>query len=252
MGNKLTLMRDCLPRDHGIRVAASGHFPFVLAKPTGSLATEIWARLIALQIGSFKSAWRCCRAVLRLQDKPRNLWRPFLFHKKNMRLASSQFQSEDNSNTYHVVAQPQSNWCYWRSHKSVAWMRRWRMWSLSLNRIDVISGAISQSPEWGDDADKHRASSTSEETLQEMSASWLSTIGQSHTFCVRWNSGSGSGTHEKLVHELEVSHTSSSGLLMSRVGRMKFWSDSVDTAEPIDERRQLHYIPESQASRTNR
>ena len=37
----VTFQASGLPRDHGIRVAPSGRFPFVLVKPTGSVATGI-------------------------------------------------------------------------------------------------------------------------------------------------------------------------------------------------------------------
>ena len=45
------------------------------------------------------------------------------------------------------------------------------------------------------------------------------------------NSAGESGTPEKMVHEEEASRTSMSGTLVIRDGRIRFWSDSVDTAE---------------------
>ena len=89
-------------------------------------ATWMWARLIARQIMSLHSAWRCCRKVLRLQNKPCKLLASTHFSHAQVRglQVHTQSQFEANSNMYPFVAPLQSNWCYRRSHKSVAWMRR--------------------------------------------------------------------------------------------------------------------------------
>ena len=66
----ITSQASGLPCDRGMSVAPSGRFQSVLDKPAGSLETDIWARLIHLQMMSFSSACRCCRALLRLHDSP--------------------------------------------------------------------------------------------------------------------------------------------------------------------------------------
>ena len=89
---------------------------------------------------SFKSAWRCCGAVLRLHDK---------------QCKPLEFTSFPHGQVYssHV-----------RSPRLKPTAIR-IISSLNLKPIDVIGGAISQSPEWGGDADRLRALSTSEESL---------------------------------------------------------------------------------------
>ena len=81
--------------------------------------------------------------------------------------------------------------------------------------------------------DRKRALSTSEDSFEEMCASWLSTISQSHTFCMCWNSDSGTWTPENLFPAVEVSCVSSSESLKSCNRRMEFWSDSVDAVKAI-------------------
>ena len=68
--------------------------------------------------------------------------------------------------------------------------------SLSLNLIAVIYGTITKSPDRGDEGDRIRLRAlwTSEESFEEKSASWLSTIRPSHTFCMCLDLGGDTGT----------------------------------------------------------
>ena len=139
--------------------APSGHFPSVLDKPAGSLDTGISAHLIDLQMMSFSSACHCCRALLRLHDSP---CRPLAFTSfSHGQVWSSHVQSPNlKPMAIRIIS------------------------TLSLNPIDVIGGATSQSPEWEDDADRMRALSTFEESWDEISANWLLMTGWSQTFCM--------------------------------------------------------------------
>ena len=121
--------------------------------------------------------------------------------------ASAQFRSEADSNQYHFITKHQSN--------------------------DVIGRAISLLLEWGNYIYKIWGLSTSEERFEETSTSRLSIIGRSHIICICRNSGNDNGTSEKLTHEVEVSHTSSSGSLTSHVVWREIWSDNVNVAEAI-------------------
>ena len=204
--NGLDCQSNDLPCDHGMSVAPSGRFPSVLDKPAGSVETGIWARLIDLLMMSFSSACRCYQALLRLHDNP---CIPLAFTSyPRGQVWGSHVQSPNIKPTAIRIIS-----------------------SLSFNSIDVIGGAISQSPEWGNNADRMRALSTSEESWDEISANWLLMTERSQTFCMCRTSSGGSDTPAKMVHEEEALRTSMSGMLAVRDGRKRFWSDSADAAE---------------------
>ena len=123
-------------RDHGMSVAPSGRFPSVRDSPTGSLATGICARLMALHITSLSLACRCRLALLRLHDNP---WSP---------LASTSLPHGQVCGSH--VRSPSR---YPTATRTIS--------SLSLRPTDVIDGARSQSPACSNDAARMRALPTS-------------------------------------------------------------------------------------------
>ena len=127
-----------LPRDHRISVTIRV-FLNRYCQTDWLFGDKARARLIALPIISFQSAWHCCRAVLLLHDKPCkavSLWRPILSTRKNVWLASSlQSQSEANSNAYHFLTQPHS-----LGAMGIPWADKWWEGADGLNLFVIVSG----------------------------------------------------------------------------------------------------------------
>ena len=191
------------PRDHGKSVAPSGRFPLVRDSPTGSLATGICARLMALHI-----TCHCCLSLLRLHDNP---WSS---------LASTSLPHRQVCGSH--VRIPSR---YPTATRIIP--------SLSLSSTDVIDGARSQSPACRYDAARMRALSKSVVRRVHISASWWSTTSRSHTFCICCDSAGGTVARDKVVQQVMAWFVSPSGMLDNVDGRMEFWSSSVDAAEAM-------------------
>ena len=115
------------PLAHGRIVVPSGRLPSSRIKPTGSITAWIWARFSARQMISFRCLWRCCLGPLLRQANP---WRP---------LAST------------GLPHPQS--CGSHALQPSLWATAILTSSSDRRRpTDAISGADSQSAEWGVDA----------------------------------------------------------------------------------------------------
>jgi len=143
---------------------------------TGSVTagSGTWARLIALQMMSFIWLWRCCLGAFLRQSSPSNP------------RASTGFP---HTHAYLQNLQPS----------------RWATATLmaspdSLSLTAVIGGAWSQSPEWGEEAARSLAVSTSLPALGGSSARCFTATSQSRAFCICWTSVAG------LVELFELAH----------------------------------------------
>jgi len=74
----------------------------------------------------------------------------------------------------------------------------------SLSPTAVIGGAWSQSPEWGEDAARSLAVSTSLMALAKRSARWFASTGLSQAFFMWWISAAGLAELDWLVHKASV------------------------------------------------
>ena len=121
-------------------------------------------------------------------------------------LTRSESKPASRSNADHLIVQSQVYRCYWRSQKPITRMQGWCCKNVCLVHVGSQSGGY-------------------------ISASWWSTTGRSHTFCICCDSAGGTVAHDRVVQQIMAWFVSPSGMLKNVDGRMGFWSSSVEAAE---------------------